>query len=89
MTGMSLSYLPGWLHPWNIRRCSTDRSRRCYTSGPSPGVCRTKRFAPHKTHKRLFTMNYPEFYDEYVETLPRPDIESMQEGLILQLVPYV
>jgi len=34
-------------------------------------------------------MNYPEFYDEYVETLPRPDIESMQEGLILQLVPYV
>src|SRR5690606_20296858 len=89
MTGMSLSCLPGWLHPWNIRRCSTDRSRRCYTSGRRARPPLRWTICPFKTHKRLFTMNYPEFYDEYVETLPRPDIESMQEGLILQLVPYV
>jgi phenylacetate-CoA ligase len=32
---------------------------------------------------------YSDYYDEYVETLPRPDIEHRQEGLLLQLVPYV
>jgi phenylacetate-CoA ligase len=29
------------------------------------------------------------YYDEHIETLPRPELERMQEGLILQLVPYV
>jgi phenylacetate-CoA ligase len=34
-------------------------------------------------------MTYPAYYDEFVETLPRPDLERLQEGLIAQLVPYV
>ncbi|MET0378819.1 MAG: hypothetical protein ABW049_07480 [Spongiibacteraceae bacterium] len=34
-------------------------------------------------------MSYSAYYDEYVETLPRPDLARLQEGLILQLVPYV
>lgn len=34
-------------------------------------------------------MIHPPYYDEHVETLPRPDLERMQEGLLMQLVPYV
>jgi len=33
--------------------------------------------------------SFPKYYDEEIETLPRPQIEGMQEGLILQLIPYV
>jgi hypothetical protein len=29
------------------------------------------------------------YYDEAIETMPRPAIESMQEDIILRLVPYM
>jgi phenylacetate-CoA ligase len=31
---------------------------------------------------------YPKYYDERIETMPRGDIEHLQEGLLLQLLPY-
>jgi phenylacetate-CoA ligase len=34
-------------------------------------------------------MSYSAYYDEFIETLPRPDLERLQEGLVVQLVPYV